>query len=165
MDTVLKKVTDFLLKYKYAVLVLVIGLILVMLPTGQQTQEGTEVVQADTVEKVDISEELTQILGQIEGVGNVRVMVTVSAGEQNIYQYDEDIGAGENPSVKHDTVIITDSDRNESALIQQVIPAQYRGAIIVCQGADSATVRLNIIEAVSKVTGLGTDKITVLKMK
>ena len=39
------------------------------------------------------------------------------------------------------------------------------GAIVVCQGGDNATVRLAIIEAVSNVTGLGADKISVLKMK
>ena len=39
------------------------------------------------------------------------------------------------------------------------------GAIIVCQGGDSPTVRLNIVEAVSNVTGIGSDRITVLKMK
>jgi len=39
------------------------------------------------------------------------------------------------------------------------------GAVIVCQGADDPQVRLSIVDAVSKVTGLGSDKISVLKMK
>jgi stage III sporulation protein AG len=39
------------------------------------------------------------------------------------------------------------------------------GAIVVCQGGDQPTVRLAILDAVSKVTGLGADKISILKMK
>lgn len=39
------------------------------------------------------------------------------------------------------------------------------GAVVVCQGADLAQVRLNVTNAVSSYTGLGCDKITVLKMK
>jgi hypothetical protein len=39
------------------------------------------------------------------------------------------------------------------------------GAIVVCQGADSPSVKLAITQAVAKITGLGTDEICVLKMK
>ncbi|MCD7749970.1 MAG: hypothetical protein LUH42_07955 [Oscillospiraceae bacterium] len=38
------------------------------------------------------------------------------------------------------------------------------GAAIVCQGADSAAVRLEITEAVRCYTGLGADKIEIFKM-
>ena len=62
-------------------------------------------------------------------------------------------------------MIITDSDRKEEGLITQVDPPVYQGAIIVCQGADRGAVRLAIVEAVSRVTGLGADRISVLKMK
>jgi stage III sporulation protein AG len=64
-----------------------------------------------------------------------------------------------------DTVIITDSSRNESGLIRQVNPPVYLGAIVLCQGGDRPSVRLAIVDAVSKVTGLGADRISVLKMK
>jgi stage III sporulation protein AG len=40
----------------------------------------------------------------------------------------------------------------------------YQGALVVCEGADSATVRLEIIRAVAGLTGLSTDKIVVAKM-
>ena len=39
------------------------------------------------------------------------------------------------------------------------------GAVIVCQGADDPEVRLNVTNAVAAYTGLGSDKITVMKMK
>lgn len=39
------------------------------------------------------------------------------------------------------------------------------GSVVVCDGADSAVVRLEVTDAVMAYTGLGGDKIAVLKMK
>lgn len=154
----LKKITEFLMKYRYAVLVLVVGLILMLLPSSSGDSEEPAQQQSEMQETVDIAAQLEQILSKIQGVGDVKVMLTVGTGEITVYQYDESTD-------NRDTVIVTDADRAESGLVQQVIPATYLGAIVVCDGADSAAVRLSVIEAVSKVTGLSTDRITVLKMK
>ena len=40
-----------------------------------------------------------------------------------------------------------------------------KGAVIVCTGADDPKTRLNIVTAVSTYTGLGSDRITVLKSR
>ena len=39
------------------------------------------------------------------------------------------------------------------------------GAVVVCQGADLPSVRLDVTNAVAAYTGLGSDKISVIKMK
>ncbi len=39
------------------------------------------------------------------------------------------------------------------------------GCVVVCDGADSAEVRWNVTDAVSAYTGLGSDRISVMKMK
>jgi len=39
----------------------------------------------------------------------------------------------------------------------------YQGAVVVCQGADSSAVRLAVTEAVAALTGLSTEKITVVQ--
>ena len=38
------------------------------------------------------------------------------------------------------------------------------GAVVVCDGADNAAVRLDILRAIGSYTGFGSDRITVLKM-
>lgn len=153
-------------KYKYAVLVILLGITLMMLPSKSKpnqtdTQNNTVPIQA-----LDPAKELAGILTQIHGVGKVQVLLTVKAGECTIYQTDEDITNAEtSSSIRKDTVIVTDSERNQKPLVVQVLPPQYLGAVIVCQGAENAAVRLAVVEAVCKVTGLGADKISVLKMK
>ena len=39
----------------------------------------------------------------------------------------------------------------------------YRGALIVCEGGGNDAVRLQVIEAVAALTGLGSDRIAVVK--
>lgn len=39
------------------------------------------------------------------------------------------------------------------------------GAVVVCSGGDSARVRLDVTNAVMAYTGLGSDKISIMKMK
>lgn len=40
---------------------------------------------------------------------------------------------------------------------------RWAGAVVVCEGADSAAVRLELTRAVSALTGLPTDKIAIMK--
>lgn len=154
-----EKSQKWLGKYKYLVLVLLVGVGLMLIPSQNDTNVPQETAEADDVETVSISRELEDILSNIKGAGKVKVMLTVKTGEQTIYQTDT-------PATdRQDTVIITDGDRSQTGLVQQVISPIYRGAIVLCQGADSANVCLAIKEAVSKVTGLDTSQISVLKMK
>jgi len=161
-----KKLTTFVGKYRYVLLIAVVGIFLMLLPSGNKEQQPQPTAPEATIaQEQSVAEQLKNILSQIHGAGKVQVMLTVSSGATTVYQYDTDVTNGETGSIRQDTVIITDEQRAQSALVQRVDPPEYQGAIIVCQGADSATVRLSIIEAVSKVTGLGTDRISVLKMK
>ena len=160
----MRKLTKWVLQYRYVVLVLVVGLILILLPMGEKKDEDTKIVAVTDAEP-DVAAQLSQILCQIKGAGKVSVMLTLETSKTTVYQNDEDITGGENGSIRQDTVIVTDENRIQSGLIQHEIAPSYRGAIIVCEGADKPEVRLHIIEAVARVTGLGTDKISVLKMK
>ncbi|MBE6925295.1 MAG: stage III sporulation protein AG [Ruminococcaceae bacterium] len=167
MDTKrsLIKIGDVLKKYKYACIVLLAGILLMLLPVGGKTTQPQEKIPQEK-EAVSIEDRLVDILGQIRGAGRVRVMLTVASGEETIYQSDQNQTTDGNGSTSQkDTVTVTDKDRGQSGLIMQVNPPKYQGALVVCQGADDAAVRLAIAEAVSGLTGLGMDKITIAKMK
>lgn len=146
-------IAQLIRKYRYVLLVLVIGMGLMLLPAPQ---EKTEQSASVPVSAPDLETRLERILSRIAGAGEVAVMLTEANGEEVLYQTD-----GEHM----DTVIITDAQRSQQGLVRTRHPPTYRGAIIVCSGADSAAVRLAVVEAVSSVTGLGSDRITVLKME
>lgn len=160
------KIMEFIKKYRYVILVLVVGIVLMLIPGGADKEPDAAVDADSTVQFQDPSAELARILSQISGVGKVQILLTKNAGEKTVYQTDQDTSTSDNGgSVRVETVIVTDSNRTEQGLTQQIFAPEYRGAIVVCQGADDAAVRLAIVEAVSDVTGLGTDRISVLKMK
>lgn len=147
-------------KYKYAALVLLLGIFLMLLPKSTDALQEMEVpVKNDP--QTCISEELEEILSKIEGVGKVAVLVTEASGRETVYQTDED---RDSDSLQVETVIVSGTDRGEYGLVRQENPPAYLGALIVCEGADKPSVRLAVVEAVSGVTGIPSDRVTVLKM-
>lgn len=160
-----EKANAYIKKYKFIALIVLIGIALMLFPTGKKQSVSTVSPKENGDCAKEQADELTDILKKISGVGDVYVLLTVSAAEKTVYQtnYDESTGS-DSGSVRHDTVIIVDSERNEQGLIQQIIAPQYRGAVIVCNGADDPQVKLSVMEAVKNATGLGYDRISVLKM-
>lgn len=164
MDTLKTKAIQLISQYKLAALILAVGLVLMLLPSG----EGEQDIPIQSAEQTTAApeEQLESILSQIQGVGKVRVLLTVAQGEQTLYIYDENhSGTPDTESLRKEAVVITGDDRSQSGLVSQVIPPVYRGAVIVCQGGDQPGVRLAVVEAVCDATGLTADKISVLKMK
>lgn len=102
----IKQALSKLDKFKYPLIVLAIGVLLMLLPSGSSNQTNNG-------EKDEL---MAGILACSEGVGDVRVLISEN------------------------------------------------GVVISCVGADDASVRLNIIRAVSSYTGFGSDKITILKL-
>ena len=154
-------------KYRYALLVLAIGLVLMVLPGKKDGADMVEVTaQSEIQTELDIEQKLASILSRVDGAGEVQVILSVAAGEETVYQTNDDSSNDADSSrVDINTVTVTDSERNECGLVRQVNPAVYQGAVIVCQGADNPAVKLALVDAISKLTGLGANRISVLKMK
>lgn len=156
----------FIKKYRYVLLVLLLGIVLMCLPRAEDKPIGTTPTNSSDANDLGLALRIEDILKEVNGTGKVKVLLAETAGEQYIYQTDIDDQVGADRStIRKDTVIITDANRNEQPILTQVIPPRYCGAVIICQGGDDPTVRLAVVEAVSKLTGLGADKICVLKMK
>lgn len=152
-------------KFKYAAVVLAIGLVILLLP-GKETQSAKTNTEPTPVIQSMQAEQLENILQSIDGAGKVQVMLSMASGEETVYQINSEISSdGDGSETRTETVITTDSQRNETGLITQINPPTYLGAIVVCEGADKAAVKLAVMQAVAKITGLGSDRICVLKMK
>ncbi|MGN0981859.1 MAG: hypothetical protein ACI4O0_03085 [Candidatus Limivicinus sp.] len=100
-----KNLAEKLEQFKYPLVVLVIGVVLMLLPLG-----------SGTTGSASEEEPMAQLLSHTDGVGVSQVLISEN------------------------------------------------GVVVVCQGAENARVRLDIIRAVSSYTGFTSDKITILKM-
>ena len=159
-----KRIIAYTGKYKYILLILMVGLLMMLMPAKTESDNAT--LPPKIEKEAELSEQLEQILSGISGAGKVKVMLSVLQGEEVLYQTDTTVtNKGENQDERIQTVLITDSQRNEIGLVYQKNPPVYRGAIILSEGADDPVVKLEIVDAVMKVTGLGANRISVLKMK
>lgn len=162
-------------RYKYAILVALIGAGLLLWPGGSLWNFGggeKEALSSETPgtrEKLQtIQEEMETILGTMSGVGQVRVMLTADTdGERQLAQdtqlsYSGNTAAPEDYTRRSETVLVDGSGGDEAVVVRTVCPT-YRGALVVCEGGDRAEVRLAVTEAVAALTGLSTDRVTVAK--
>lgn len=154
-----QRALEWLRRNRYVALVLAAGIVLMLLPTGSR-ENAAAPAPAQTAPTLQA--ELEAILGCLEGAGKVRVLLTQAQGERTLYQTDTDV---DGDTTRQDTVIVTGEDRSQSGLVRQVEPPVYRGAVVLCQGAGKPSVRLAVVEAVAKATGLPSSRISVLKMK
>ena len=159
-------INAFFKKYRWALLVLLTGLLLMGIPQNREDAVPVpDMKEAGTAEE-SLQQELETLLSQLDGAGKVTVLLSMESGARTHYQADTDQSkAQDTQSKRSETVIITASDRNELGLVQQIDSPVYRGAVVLCQGGDDPCVKLAIVDAVSTATGLTSDKISVWKMK
>lgn len=127
--------------------------------------------------KTDLEQKLEDILSKIDGVGNVRVLITYSQSSEVVAMYnetlksssteEEDSSGGKRKIDETDStkeVIYTQENGVNVPVTQKVINPTIEGAIITAIGANNAIIKTNIIQAVEAVTGLPTHKIQVFEM-
>jgi stage III sporulation protein AG len=161
----MERIINLIRQYRYGFLILLLGVGLMLIQTGK-TDDSQPPTPVTGSAEITLEEKLSEILSRMEGVGKAEVLLTLALGEETIFETREDSTESDTSDrYSREPVIITDSDRAEQGLVQQVIPPVFRGAIVVCEGGESPAIKLAIVEAVSDVTGLTADKISVLKMK
>lgn len=160
----LKKFTKLLKKNQYVLIVLIVGLIILLLPSGNSDRDsgtGDSVDTTQTGSALEFSiegqeEKMARALSEIEGAGNVTVVLTLKTTMEQEVAVDEDGSGG------RETVTVSTGSGTESPVTVKYYYPEYRGALIVAEGAGNSKVKLEITEAVSALTGLGADKISVI---
>ena len=164
----LEKWTGLLKKYRLAALVVLLGVVLMLLPTGGKVQtsgDGGETLW-ETFSLEETEKRMAEVLGTIDGVGRVRIMLTLRAGSTLRLAEDSSLSdsSGQTKQEKQVLTVNRGSGRQEVVVTQQLYPT-YQGAVVVCEGAGSSSVRLAVVNAVSVLTGLSSDRISVVKWK
>ena len=162
---------------------------------GKDTREGTSATQEgmETGEAADggdaasggegyakrMEEELQELLSAMEGVGEVKVMITIrDSGEQVVEkdvpsesgwvsETDSAGGTRESESARQEesTVYITDSEGNRTPYISQTTQPEIGGVTVVAQGGGAALIQKNITEVIQALFDIEAHKIKVVKMK
>ena len=149
-----------LARYKYVLLIAALGALLLLWPSSpKETQAASPAPETADAE---------DILRKIRGVGQVDVMLTMQSGSELVLASDSTLrysGATHAPDdYDRSTEVVTVSGEGggQDVVVTQQRYPQYRGALVVCEGGGNDAVRLQVVEAVSALTGLGSNRIAVV---
>lgn len=156
-------------RYKYVFVVILVGVFLLVLPdTEKNRDENTQTISSaeEDFSVEALENKLEEILGGIDGAGEVHVMLTVQSGMKRVFAQDKSIEQKEDSAQQEtETVVVSSgSGMQDTVLVQQIYP-QFQGALVVAAGGGDPTVKFKLTEAVAALTGLGTDKISICKGK
>ena len=153
-------------KYKYVLIIIVVGVVLLLWPTGEREQNAGRDGSAGVWETFDLEaleKKLSRTLSMVDGAGEVTVTLTVKSGMEQVLASDRTTSVSERgSSVEEETVLINTGGGQETVLLTRKYPT-FQGALVVCEGGDDAAIRLLLTQALSALTGLGADRITVCK--
>ncbi|MBR0349061.1 MAG: hypothetical protein IIX16_05410 [Clostridia bacterium] len=141
-------------------------LLLVVSEFIPESEEDVEITENDdemsfTSYEKDIEERLKNLIESIDGAGKVQVMVTIESGDEKVYATESK--KTENNEEK--SYVLVDIEGSDSGLLLKIAQPEIRGVAIVCQGADSPTVRNAVVGAVTSVLGISSNRVNVSKMK
>ena len=139
----LKELRGLLTDDKKLTVALIVGAVLILFLSLGGLKSG-EAEAADrpyedrSAYEAELERRLTDILSEIEGIGELSVMVTLDTSEQTEY------------------------GKNEDMLLSVKMP-QVRGVIVVCGGGDSVIVQEKVVRAVTGVFAVSSTRVSVIK--
>lgn len=148
-------------RYKYALVVVLAGVFLLLLPDSDaEKQNAQPPPETAVLSAEELEEKLAHTLSQIQGAGRVSVALTVKEGVRQVLARDVEQDAEE---TTQEHVLVSEGSGRQNIVPLQSIGPVYQGALVVCDGGDDARVRLQVLEGVRVLTGLSSDKISVSK--
>lgn len=127
----------------------------------------------------ELERRLEAFLHCMDGVGEVKVMLTFSATEEQVVEKDipsqsksqtsENDSAGGSRSVvqedsQEDTVYITDGAGRQTPYVKKTLAARVEGVTVLAQGGGSPVIQKNITDVMQALFGIEAHKIKVAKM-
>ena len=162
------RLRSLLERNKFVLLVILAGAALLLLPARPEENRRAEPAVAGGTDLFRVEElegRMEEALSRIAGVGEVQVVLTLQSGPRRVLAQDtrSTVEAGATDA-ELTTVVLSGGGEEDAVTLQQISP-QYQGALVVCSGGGDPSVRLRVVEAVSALTGLGADRISVCEGK
>ncbi len=148
-------------------------------PSAAASSSAPEtVISAEECEK-QLEDKLTGIISQINGAGNVRVMVTLEQTTQDVYAAQEksndeetndgpESGTGkQEKSNSNETnyLVVKDENGTERAVRVTEIQPLVKGVVVVCDGGGDPKVQQDITTAVMTAMNITSVRVCVIKAK
>ena len=161
-------------------IILLVGLLLVVIAMpvsdikSDQTQDEQQVQKAENASEDTYTDaletRLENALVKVEGVGNVKVMITLASSSEKVVEKDREMTSevqegesGEKNTSSSETAVYANGNGEEMPYVKQELSPRIEGVLVIADGGDNAIVIENITEAVQALFGVDTHKIKVMK--
>ena len=172
--------TGRIFKNKRMLIVLILGILGVMLiifskGASVKTSKGDVEIGFDEKQYVEnLEKRLKEVLKQMEGVGECEVMLTLDTGPQYVYATSGKSAASESVNKsqsvstsqnnKEDSyILVRDESGGENPILLTTVEPKIKGAAILCDGGDKVAVKQRIVETVSALLNVSSNKVCVIK--
>lgn len=145
----------------------IVGILLILLSevSFPSAKKETEVTKTDYTAYVnELDDKLNHLISSIDGVGKCEVMITLKSTSENVYAKNIQNSQSESSASQNSEYVLYDGkDGDSPILIQENFP-EIEGIAIVCSGGDSIAVRERVIQCVSSLFNISTNRISVSKL-
>lgn len=158
-------------KLRLLVILGLIGILLIALsewlprrPRAENEQPTGGTVSVAQVEAA-LEKRITALIGQVDGVGDCRVMVTLESGSRFVYAADRTYnGTAENDSGSEKTLLV-ETDSGPVGLLVTEIQPSVKGVAIVCDGGGDPAVCRQVTGLVGAAFNISSGRVCVAKQK
>lgn len=152
----------------------IIGVLILMFLGNDSTSDnenevGGEETTISNVSSIDdienkLETKLTEIISEIEGVGEVSVVVTVASSDSYIFAENVKSDNDSDSFSSDREIIIYQGKDGDDGLKIGIRSPDVLGVAVVCQGAASSVVKSEITGLVTSLFGIGSDRVYVGNM-
>ncbi len=159
-------------------LAMALGAALLLFASGtakseKDTGENTSALSTDEDYSQQLQTQLETALCCIQGAGKVKVFLTLESGPRYIYatenkltsdvKSESDSSSAQKTSEESTLCVVDDGDGRQPVLLVRKEPT-VKGVVVLCEGAGIAKVEQSIIEAVTTICAIKSNRVSVCKM-
>lgn len=149
-----------------------LGIILIAfseIKTNKSENDKTDITESESYSQEEyvssLEERLTQLISAMQNTGTVKVMITLESTEENVYAVEESIKKDEKSSSYQSKFVIIDNKNTKEGVCLKVIEPKIKGVAVVCTGGGDPQVKQEITNTVCSLLGIGSNRVSVTKMK
>lgn len=113
----------------------------------------------------ELEDKLCNIISSMDGVGECKVMITLENSKENVYATDNENKTDSDSASSKDEYVIYDSDNGETPVLIKEYYPKIQGVSVVCSGGDNIVVKEQIINTVTSLFNISTNRVSVSKIK
>lgn len=156
-------------RIKIIIAVGLIGIILIamsdLFTKNDNKTEATDENASYTAYSDELEKKLCDVISSIDGVGECKVMITLENSKESVYATDEENKNDDNSSSSKDEYVIYDSDNGEAPVLIKEYYPKIQGVTVVCSGGDNVAVKETVINTVTSLFDISTNRVSVSKIK